>query len=53
MSVKPIVTLIKNNLWAVISGVLSLLWILTISYAESWGINGGKPRWMLRRRPPS
>jgi len=37
MSVKPIVTLIKNNLWAVISGVLSLLWILTISYAESWG----------------
>jgi len=37
MSVKPLVTLIKNNLWAVIVGVLSILWALTISKAESWG----------------
>lgn len=37
MSLKPIITLIKNNAWAVIAGALSLLWGLTVVYAEAWG----------------
>ena len=37
MSVKPIVAMIRNNLWAVITGLLSVLWMFTITYAEAWG----------------
>jgi hypothetical protein len=37
MSVKPLFVLLKNNMWAVLTFLLGVLWTLTISFAESWG----------------